>query len=88
MIYLVRSVAVDPTRRAIHYSDQPWFSRVVCDSLYLARGQAENLVKLHKTQLASDRTSCRSALAIRSASPSKPPPIGSSLPSARKLQNT
>jgi Transposase DDE domain group 1 len=29
----------------------------------LARGQAENLIKLHKSQLASDRTSCRSALA-------------------------
>ena len=29
------------------------------DSLYCARGQAENLIKLHKTQLASDRTSCR-----------------------------
>src|ERR1700748_3284456 len=28
-----------------------------------ARGQAENLIKLHKCQLASDRTSCRSALA-------------------------
>ena len=27
------------------------------------RGQAENLIKLHKTQLASDRTSCRSARA-------------------------
>jgi hypothetical protein len=33
------------------------------DSLYCARGQAENLIKLHKTQLKSDRTSCRSALA-------------------------
>jgi hypothetical protein len=33
------------------------------DSLYCARGQAENLIKRHKTQLASDRTSCRSALA-------------------------
>ena len=32
------------------------------DSLYCARGQAENLIKLHKTQLASDRTSCRSPL--------------------------
>ena len=27
---------------------------------YCARGQAENLIKLHKTQLASDRTSCQS----------------------------
>jgi len=33
------------------------------DSLYCARGQAENLIKLHKAQLCSDRTSCRSALA-------------------------
>jgi hypothetical protein len=33
------------------------------DSLSCARGQAENLIKLHKSQLASDRTSCRSALA-------------------------
>jgi hypothetical protein len=33
------------------------------DSLYCARGQVENLIKLHKRQLASDRTSCRSALA-------------------------
>jgi hypothetical protein len=31
--------------------------------LYCARGQAENLIKLHKTQLKSDRTSCRSPLA-------------------------
>ena len=28
-----------------------------------ARGQAKNLIKLHKTQLSSDRTSCRSAVA-------------------------
>nr|WP_048857251.1 IS1380 family transposase [Komagataeibacter xylinus] len=33
------------------------------DALYCARGQAENLIKLHKGQLASDRTSCRSPLA-------------------------
>jgi hypothetical protein len=29
----------------------------IYDSLYCARGQAENLIKLHKTQLASDRRS-------------------------------
>ena len=33
------------------------------ETLYCARGQAENLIKLHKAQLASDRTSCRSACA-------------------------
>jgi hypothetical protein len=31
--------------------------------IYRARGQAENLIKRHKSQLASDRTSCRSPLA-------------------------
>ncbi len=35
----------------------------VYNSLYCPRGQAENLIKLHKFQLRSDRTSCRSALA-------------------------
>ena len=35
----------------------------VYDVLYCARGQAENLIKLHKSQLASDRTSCRAPLA-------------------------
>jgi len=33
------------------------------ERLYCARGQVENLIKLHKTQLASDRTSCRDPLA-------------------------
>ncbi len=32
-------------------------------TLYCERGQAENLIKQHKAQLASDRTSCRSPLA-------------------------
>ena len=31
--------------------------------LYCQRGQAENLIKPHKAQLASDRTSCRAATA-------------------------
>jgi len=35
----------------------------IYDTLYCERGQAENLIKLHKTQLASDRTSCRAPLA-------------------------
>jgi hypothetical protein len=35
----------------------------IYEKLYCARGQAENLIKLHKAQLASDRTSCRSPLA-------------------------
>ena len=33
----------------------------IYDILYCARGQAENLIKMHKSQLKSDRTSCRSA---------------------------
>ncbi|MGH6803174.1 MAG: IS1380 family transposase [Methyloceanibacter sp.] len=33
------------------------------ENVYCARGQAENLIKLHKAQLASDRTSCHSATA-------------------------
>ena len=32
-------------------------------TVYCARGQAENLIKQHKAQTASDRTSCRSPLA-------------------------
>ena len=43
----------------LDYGSTEW----IYDSLYCARGQAENLIKLHKSQLASDRTSCRSALA-------------------------
>jgi hypothetical protein len=35
----------------------------IYNTFYCARGQAENLIKLHKTQLASDRTSCRSPIA-------------------------
>ncbi len=33
------------------------------ENLYCERGNAENFIKLHKSQLASDRTSCRSPLA-------------------------
>jgi hypothetical protein len=43
----------------IRHCDAQW----LYDGLYCARGQAENLIKRHKSQLASDRTSCRSALA-------------------------
>jgi hypothetical protein len=35
----------------------------IYDTVYCARGQAENLIKQHKAQTASDRTSCRSPLA-------------------------
>ena len=35
----------------------------IYDVIYCARGQVENLIKMHKSQLASDRTSCRSPIA-------------------------
>ncbi|MDE0175515.1 MAG: IS1380 family transposase [Defluviicoccus sp.] len=37
--------------------------RRLYEGTYCARGQAENLIKQHKVQLASDRTSCQSPLA-------------------------
>lgn len=38
-------------------------SRHLYEDVYCARGQAENWIKLHKSQLASDRTSCTSSSA-------------------------
>jgi Transposase DDE domain group 1 len=43
-----------------HYDERCFLPIHVYDT---ARGQAENLIKLHKAQLASDRTSCHSPLA-------------------------
>ena len=40
-------------------------ARRLYENICCARGQAENLIKRHKSQLASDRTSCRSPLAAR-----------------------
>ena len=37
--------------------------RHLYEGVYCARGQAENLIKQHKVQLASDRTSCQSPFA-------------------------
>ncbi|MGX1392024.1 saccharopine dehydrogenase-like NADP-dependent oxidoreductase [Bradyrhizobium japonicum] len=61
LMLTVRDAAVDAVTDAemLDVGSAEW----IYDSLYCARGQAENLIKLHKTQLASDRTSCRSALA-------------------------
>ena len=47
--YIVTSLAGEP--------------RHLYEDIYCARGQAENLIKMHKGQLASDRTSCQSPLA-------------------------
>jgi hypothetical protein len=38
-------------------------ARHLYKNVYCQRGQMENLIKLHKAQLASDRTSCHSAIA-------------------------
>jgi hypothetical protein len=38
-------------------------ARHLYENVYCQRGQMENLIKLHKTQLASDRMSCHSATA-------------------------
>ncbi len=40
-------------------------ARHLYEAVYCTRGQAENLIKQHKVQLASDWTSCRSPLANR-----------------------
>ena len=37
--------------------------KALYETVYCARGQAENLIKAHKLHLASDRTSCRKATA-------------------------
>ncbi len=46
--YIVTSLTGEPRR--------------LYEAVYCARGQAENLIKQHKVQLASDRTSCQSQL--------------------------
>ncbi len=38
-------------------------ARSLYENVYCMRGQAENLIKMHKGQLASDRTSCQSPVA-------------------------
>lgn len=44
----------------------------IYDTLCCARGQAENLIKLHIAHLKSDRTSCRSANATPMGRPDRP----------------
>jgi hypothetical protein len=39
------------------------FAKHLYETMYCQRGQMENLIKLHKAQLASDRMSCHSAIA-------------------------
>jgi Transposase DDE domain group 1 len=42
---------------------RPNYSAATNEAVYCKRGQMENLIKLLKAQLASDRTSCHSATA-------------------------
>ena len=48
----------------------------IYETIYCARGQAENLIKQHKAQLSSDRTSCRSPLANQMRPSCTPVPTG------------
>lgn len=41
----------------------PGEAQYLYEDVYCVRGQAENLIKLHKAQLSSDRTSCQSPVA-------------------------
>jgi hypothetical protein len=41
----------------------PGEARHLYENIYCVRGQAENLIKMHKVQLASERTSCQSPVA-------------------------
>ncbi len=43
------------------FDDKAGSAEHIYEILYCARGRAENLIKMHKSQLASDRTSCRLA---------------------------
>ena len=54
----------------------------IYDSLYCARGQAENLIKLHKTQLASDKTAFGARLRLFETPPawSRPLPCATPFP--------
>ena len=44
-------------------TSRPGRAQDLYEAVYCERGQAENLIKLHKAQLASDRTSCPSPIA-------------------------
>jgi hypothetical protein len=52
-----------PGSRFIIITNLAGSPRYLYETLYCARGQAENLIKAHKLHLASDRTSCTSATA-------------------------
>jgi hypothetical protein len=59
-------------------------ARPLYETIYCARGTSENFIKWHKSQLASDRTSCRKPRPTSSVSSSTPPPAGSCSLCARR----
>jgi DDE family transposase len=56
-------VRLDPLRGSSVTNLKRGSAKHLYEKVCCARGQAENLIKRHKSQLASDRTSCRSPLA-------------------------
>jgi hypothetical protein len=56
-------IRLDPLRGSSVTNFKRGSARHLYETVYCARGQAENLIERHKSQLASDRTSCRSPLA-------------------------
>jgi hypothetical protein len=57
------NVRLDPLRGSSVTNLKKGSAKHLYEKVYCARGQAENLIERHKSQLASDRTSCRSPLA-------------------------
>ena len=57
------------------------------ETVYCGRGQAENFIKWHKAQLASDRTSCRDPKANQFRLICIRPPIGSCSPCAMRSRS-
>jgi hypothetical protein len=58
-----RSLTRDLTRRRFVVTSLKGNAQHLYENVYCQRGQMENLIKLHKAQLASDRMSCHSATA-------------------------
>lgn len=63
MVARIEATRLGCDRRYVVTNIETGTAEWLYDGLYCARGQAENLIKFHKSQLASDRTSCRSPLA-------------------------
>src|SRR5260370_31076802 len=55
-----REIGPPPAASVVNRSIETGSAEHIYETLYCAREQAENLITLHKAQLASDHTSCRS----------------------------